>query len=69
MENRCQTVWWLINKKNTKRKDDCMITIYRPSNYNNPRAPEFTGRSIDTKYVQGRPVLNINGALVLVAKA
>ena len=26
-----------------------MITIYRPANYNNPRAPEFTGRSIDTK--------------------
>ena len=26
-----------------------MITLYRPANYNNPRAPEFTGRSIDTK--------------------
>ena len=26
-----------------------MITLYRPANYTNPRAPEFTGRSIDTK--------------------
>ena len=26
-----------------------MITLYRPANYNNPRASEFTGRSIDTK--------------------
>lgn len=26
-----------------------MITLYRPANYNNPRASEFTGRSIDIK--------------------
>ena len=26
-----------------------MITLYRPANYNNPRASEYTGRSIDTK--------------------
>lgn len=26
-----------------------MITLYRPANYNNPRASEFAGRSIDTK--------------------
>lgn len=26
-----------------------MITQYRPANYSTPRAPEFTGRSIDTK--------------------
>ena len=26
-----------------------MITLYRPTGYNNPRASEFTGRSIDTK--------------------
>lgn len=26
-----------------------MITLYRPAGYDNPRAPEFTGRSIDTK--------------------
>lgn len=28
-----------------------MITLYRPANYSNPRASEFTGRSIDTKPV------------------
>lgn len=28
-----------------------MITLYRPANYTNPRASEFTGRSIDTKPV------------------
>lgn len=28
-----------------------MITLYRPANYNNPRASEYTGRSIDTKPV------------------
>lgn len=26
-----------------------MITLYRPAHYNTARAPEFTGRSIDTK--------------------
>ena len=26
-----------------------MITLYRPSNYSSPRAPSFSGRSIDTK--------------------
>lgn len=26
-----------------------MITLYRPANYNNPRASEFVGRSIDIK--------------------
>ncbi len=26
-----------------------MITLYRPAGYDNPRAPEFIGRSIDTK--------------------
>lgn len=26
-----------------------MITLYRPAGYNNSRASEFTGRSIDTK--------------------
>ena len=26
-----------------------MITLYRPAGNDNPRAPEFTGRSIDTK--------------------
>lgn len=26
-----------------------MITLYRPANYNNIRAAEITGRSIDTK--------------------
>lgn len=26
-----------------------MITLYRPAGYDNPRASEFTGRSIDTK--------------------
>lgn len=26
-----------------------MITLYRPAGYDNPRAPEFAGRSIDTK--------------------
>lgn len=26
-----------------------MITLYRPSNYVSPRAPSFSGRSIDTK--------------------
>ena len=26
-----------------------MITLYRPANYNNPRASEFTGRSADIK--------------------
>lgn len=31
-----------------------MITLYRPANYNNPRAPEFTGRSIDTKPIDER---------------
>lgn len=26
-----------------------MITLYRPAGYDNPRASEFIGRSIDTK--------------------
>lgn len=26
-----------------------MITLYRPANYDAARAPEFVGRSIDTK--------------------
>ena len=35
-----------------------MITMYRPSGYSNPRASEYTGRSIDT-----RPVMTENGAI------
>lgn len=34
-----------------------MITLYRPAGYDNPRASEFTGRSIDTK-----PINVENGA-------
>lgn len=38
-------------KKNedVEQKGCNMITLYRPAGYDNPRAPEFTGRSIDTK--------------------
>jgi hypothetical protein len=35
-----------------------MITLYRPSNYFSPRAPSFSGRSIDTK-----PIDVENGAV------
>lgn len=35
-----------------------MITLYRPAYYNNPRAPELSGRSIDAK-----PVNVENGAI------
>lgn len=35
-----------------------MITLYRPAYYTTPRAPEFSGRSIDTK-----PIHVENGAV------
>lgn len=35
-----------------------MITLYRPAGYVTPRAPEFTGKFIDTK-----PVRVANGAV------
>ena len=35
--------------KEYNQKGCNMITLYRPAGYDNPRASEFTGRSIDTK--------------------